>query len=320
MASAHELLVLNRDDLEGLALTWEDVIDVLEDAFAQKARGLVQNPPKPKVVPREDAFVNAMPAYLGGSDALGIKWVSGHEQNHAKGLPYIFGSLLMNDADTGRPLALVDGGWITEMRTPGVSGVTLRHVPGRVTRVGIVGCGVQGRRHLEVTLAVHPEVEEIVAFDHRQEHAESLFALAGGRRTTFVTSPEAALQGVDLAVTCITRPLDPKVTADDAADDALLLPVDYDDAMAAPAFSAASTYVVDDREQYAAVAARGHYFQGLPDPVAELADVVVGAVSVPERGRRMVLNMGIAMDDVALGQLVLTRAAERGAGTRVRFP
>ncbi len=320
MTSPGELLVLNRADLERLELTWDEIIDVLDDAFLQKSRGQVQNPPKPKVVPRDDAFVNAMPAYLAGSDALGIKWVSGHEGNHTRGLPYIFGSLLMTDAETGRPQALVDGGWVTEMRTPGVSGVTMRHVPGPVRRVGIVGCGVQGRRHLEVTLAVHPEVEEVLAFDHRQVHAEQVFALAGDRHTTFVETPAGALEGVDVAITCITRPLDPKTDASGTADDALLLPVDYDDAMAAAAFSDAAIFVVDDHDQYAAVAARGHYFQGLPAPAAELADVVSGGVEVPRQGRRTFLNMGIAMDDVALGQLVLARAEERGIGQRVAFP
>ena len=67
------MLVLNRADLEGLGLTWAEIIDVLEDAFQQKAKGLVQNPPKPKVSSREDAFIHAMPAYLGGSDRIGLK-------------------------------------------------------------------------------------------------------------------------------------------------------------------------------------------------------------------------------------------------------
>ena len=320
MTSPNQLLVLNRSDLEGLELTWAEIIDVLDDAFTQKARGQVQNPPKPKVVPRPDAFVNAMPAYLGGSDGLGIKWVSGHEQNPGRGLPYIFGSLLMNDADTGRPLALIDGGWITEMRTPGVSGVTMRHVPGAPTRVGIVGCGVQGRRHLEATLAVHPEVEEIVAYDHRHENAQAVFELAADRRTTFVNSPQEALEGVDIAITCITRALEPKVDAANTHENALLLPVDYDDAMGVAAFAGAGVFVVDDHEQYAAVAARGHYFQGLPQPHTELAEVVIGGVAVPEHGRRMFLNLGIAMDDIALGQLVLERAQERQVGQRVQFP
>ena len=320
MTSPGEFLVLNRADLERLELTWDEIIDVLDDAFVQKSRGQVQNPPKPKVVPREDAFVNAMPAYLGGSDALGIKWVSGHEGNHARGLPYIFGSLLMTDAETGRPTALIDGGWVTEMRTPGVSGVTMRHVPGPVRRIGIVGCGVQGRRHLEVALAVHPEVEEVLAYDHKREHAEQVFAIAGDRRTTFVEEPDAALDGVDVAMTCVAGRWTRKTDASGTADDALLLPIDYDDAMAAAAFSEAAVFVVDDHDQYAAVAARGHYFQGLPPPAAELAGVVAGHVDVPHHGRRMFLNMGIAIDDVALGQLVQARAQERGIGQRVAFP
>ena len=94
----------------------------------------MQNPPKPAVRPREDAFINAMPAYLGGSDRVGIKWVSGFEQSRAKGLPYIYGVFVLTDAETGRPLALIDGGWITEMRTAGVSGVVMRHVPDEASR------------------------------------------------------------------------------------------------------------------------------------------------------------------------------------------
>ena len=82
--AADEMLVLGRDELQSLGLTWTDVVDVLEDAFRQKAAGLVQNPPKPAVRPRKDAFINAMPAYLGRSDRVGIKWVAGFEQNRAK--------------------------------------------------------------------------------------------------------------------------------------------------------------------------------------------------------------------------------------------
>ncbi|HPV91319.1 MAG TPA: hypothetical protein PLI84_13410, partial [Ornithinibacter sp.] len=77
MTTTNELLILNRRDLEGLALTWPEIVDVIEDAFRQKAQGLVTNPPKPKVTSRDDAFIHAMPAYLGGSDRIGLKWVSG---------------------------------------------------------------------------------------------------------------------------------------------------------------------------------------------------------------------------------------------------
>jgi ornithine cyclodeaminase/alanine dehydrogenase-like protein (mu-crystallin family) len=315
----NRMLVLNRADLEGLQLGWSEIVDVLDDAFAQKARGLVQNPPKPKVTSREDAFIHAMPAYLGGSDRIGCKWVAGYEQNAAKGLPYIYGVMIMNDPETGRPLALLDGGWITEMRTPGVSGVTMRHVPGDFRHLAIVGCGLQGMRHLEVALQVHPGLTHVTAFDRGQTKGRALLAAAGDRVTRLASSPADAVAGADLVVTTITVPLDPKIDCANTDPDALLLPVDYDDAMAQKAFADAVVYCVDDPGQYQSVAG-SMYFFGLPRPDTDLAAVVAGGFRVPETGRRMFLNMGIAMDDVALSALVLDRAAETGAGRYIDFP
>jgi len=316
VSAPDELLVLGRQELAGLGITWVDVVDVLDDAFAQKARGLVQNPPKPAIRPRPDAFINAMPAYLGGSDRAGIKWVAGYEQNRSKGLPYIFGVFLLTDADTGRPLALMDGGWITEMRTAGASGVVLRNVPTQVRTVAIVGAGVQGRRHLELILELHPEVEEVRAFDAVPAASEKLVGIAAGRRGIVASSAEDAVAGADLVVTAVTVTLDPRLSCDEAHDDALLLPVDYDDAMDPSAANAASLYVVDDLAQYASV----EHFDGFREPDGELADVVAGSLKVPESGRRMFLNMGIAMDDVALGALCYDRALERGVGRTITFP
>lgn len=315
----NQMLVLNRADLESLGLTWAEIIDVLDDAFVQKAPGLVQNPPKPKVTSRDDAFIHAMPAYLGGSDRLGIKWVAGYEQNHAKGLPYIYGAVIMNDAETGRPIALLDGGWITEMRTPGVSGVTMRHVPGDPKHLAIVGGGVQGRRHLEVALQVHAGLTHVTAYDYVDGVAQQLLDNAGDRVTTVAETPIDAVAGADLVITTITVPLEPKLDCAYTDPNALLLPVDYDDAMAPAAFHDAVVYCVDDLGQYGSVA-ESLYFFGLPKPDTHLAEVVAGKYNVPVTGRRMFLNMGIAMDDVALGSLALDRATATGAGRYIEFP
>jgi ornithine cyclodeaminase/alanine dehydrogenase-like protein (mu-crystallin family) len=317
--SENQMLVLNRADLEGLGLNWTEIIDVLEDAFQQKAKGLVQNPPKPKVSSREDAFIHAMPAYLGGSDRIGLKWVAGYEQNNDKGLPYIYGVMIMNDAETGRPVALLDGGWITEMRTPGVSGVTMRHVPGNPTHLAIVGCGLQGHRHLEVALEVHPGLTHVTAYDRNGGRVRELLNLAGDRATRVATSPTDAVAGADLVITTITVPLDPKLDCSNTDPNALLLPVDYDDALAQAAFDEAVVYCVDDLGQYGSVADTVYFF-GLPKPDTHLAAVVADEYEVPATGRRMFLNMGIAMDDVALSSLVLDRAQAAGAGRYIDFP
>lgn len=312
------LLVLNRADLVSLGLTWAEIIDVLDDAFAQKARGLVQNPPKPMVVPRSDAFINAMPAYLGGSDRAGLKWVAGFAQNHAKGLPYIYGVLIMSDAETGRPTALIDGGWVTEMRTPGVSGVTMRRVGGDPRTLAVIGCGVQGRRHLEVALECYPGIGAVRAYDYLDGMAQRFLEGAGDRHTVVASSPTDAVEGAGLVITCVTVRLDPVLHCANSDPDALLLPVDYDDAIGVEAINASSVFSVDDLGQYASVLDK--YFAGYRDPDTHLAAVVAGEVAVPATGRRVFLNMGIAMDDVALGALVYDRALAAGAGRFVDFP
>lgn len=313
------MLVLTRRDLETLGVTWSEIVSVLEDAFRQKAAGLVQNPPKPAVRPRPDAFMNAMPAYLGGSDRAGIKWVAGYEGNREKGLPYIQGVFLLSDAETGRPIALIDGGWITEMRTAGVSGVVLRHVTSAERRLAIVGCGAQGRRHLELILAERPAVEEIRAFDRSEIAAAALLEGAGGRRALQASSAREALDGADLIVTAVTVELpDEDRTMAGVDPDAVLLPLDYSDAIGPSVANDATLYAVDDLDQYLSVAEQ--HFVGFRSPDAELAPVVVGEVAVPDTGRRVFMNLGIAMDDVALGALVYERARDRGAGATIAFP
>lgn len=320
MTQGDTLLVLNRSDLVGLDLSWDEIIDVLTDAYAQKAAGQVQNPPKPKVLSREESFFNAMPAYLGGSDRVGIKWVSGFETNKELGLPYIYGSMILNDAATGRPLALLDGGWLTEVRTPGVSGVSMRLFDRTPRRLAVLGAGVQGRGHLGVALAVHPGIEEVAVFDRSAESSARMLEGAGGRHTRVADSAGDAVAGADLVITCLTRRMEPQLDCAGAAPDAFLLPVDYDDAIGAGAINTASFYAVDDLDQYRTVRSRGSYFQDLVDPQHELAEVVSGAVRPPTQGRRVYLNMGIAMADVALAGLCLDRALERGAGATVVFP
>ena len=314
-----EILILGRSDLEALEIGWRAVVDVLEDAFRSKAAGLVQNPPKPAIHPRPGSFINAMPAYIGGSDRAGLKWVAGYESNRAIGLPYIYGVFLLTDAATGRPLAMMDGGWITEIRTAGVSGVALRQLARPVSTLAFVGCGVQGRRNLSAILDGHPEITEVRAYDRVPAATSALLALAGDRRTAAAVTPEAALVGADVVVTAVTVPMgDGRLTGAGTAANAVFLPLDYDDALAPSVAHEAALYTVDDLGQYRSTFHEN--FAGFPEPHGELGDIVAGTLSVPDDARSVLMHLGIAMDDVALGGLAYDRAIERGIGQRVAFP
>ena len=146
----HRMLYLSRADVEAVGVPMPEIIDALDEAFRQHGEGKVEMPPKPGVHSRPDAFIHAMPCYIPGAEAIGVKWVAGYPDNPQRGLPYISGLLVLNDADTGLPLAVMDCTWITAKRTGAATALAARYLarPDSQT-VGILGCGVQGRSNLE---------------------------------------------------------------------------------------------------------------------------------------------------------------------------
>src|SRR5215208_658583 len=78
---------LSRSDVEAVGLSGIEVIEILEGAFRAKRAGDVEMPPKIGVHPRDDAFIHAMPAYLSGSDAVGLKWVAGYPATSRSAFP-----------------------------------------------------------------------------------------------------------------------------------------------------------------------------------------------------------------------------------------
>ena len=87
-----------------------------------------------------------MPAYVQEPEVAGLKWVSGYPPNPAKGLPYITGLLVLNDPETGVPLAVMDCAWITAMRTGASAGISAKYLARADSEVAaMVGCGVQAR-------------------------------------------------------------------------------------------------------------------------------------------------------------------------------
>ena len=119
-----EILYLSQADVARVGPSMAEIIDALEVAFREKGLGRTEMPPKPGIHPGEgDNFIHAMPAYIPALRSAGLKWVSGYPGNADRGLPYIAGLLILNDVDTGLPLAVMDCVWITAMRTGAASAV-----------------------------------------------------------------------------------------------------------------------------------------------------------------------------------------------------
>ncbi len=136
------LLYLARDEVASLLPPIPEQLDLVEETYRSLAAGRIELPPKPGVHPRKDSFIHAMPAYLAREDVVALKWIAGYPGNKARGLPYISGLIVLNDAETGLPVAVMDGAEITAARTAAASGVCVRRWAPEGWRVAaIVGCG-----------------------------------------------------------------------------------------------------------------------------------------------------------------------------------
>lgn len=142
-------------------------LDLVAMTYLAAARGRVELPPKPGLHPREDSFLNAMPAYLADRDVVALKWVASYPRNGERGLPAVSGLIVVNDPENGAPEVVMDAGEITRVRTAVARGVAVRHLAHpQWRRVAILGYGTQGRVHAEVVRHLNPGAE-VVAWGPR---------------------------------------------------------------------------------------------------------------------------------------------------------
>jgi alanine dehydrogenase len=317
----HRILYLSREAVRTIGLEPQAVIAALERMFREKAAGRVEMPPKPGVHPRPDAFIHAMPAYIPALESAGMKWVSGYPQNKARRLPYISGLLVLNDPDTGLPLAVMDCTWITAVRTGAASALAARYLarPASET-VGILGCGVQGRSHVAALREVVP-VRRVLAYDTDPQAARAFAADIAGKfdvDTVIVANPRDAVSGSDIVVTAgpILKVPHATILRGWLGRGAFASLVDYDSYWHPEAFAEVDKFCTDDVPQLEYYRARG-YFQHVPPIYADLGELVTelkpGRESEAER--TMACNLGIALDDMATAPLVYRLALERGTGT-----
>jgi ornithine cyclodeaminase/alanine dehydrogenase-like protein (mu-crystallin family) len=319
--SGQKLLYLSRADVESVGVTMKEIIDALEIAFHQHGEGRVEMPPKPGVHPRPDAFIHAMPAYIPALHSVGIKWVSGYPENPKRGLPYITGLMILNDDDTGIPLAVMDCTWITGMRTGAATAVAAKYLARPESEsVGILGCGVQGRTNLEALTVLFP-IKRVVAYDVSAEAAERYareMRERFGVQVTIAQAPREAVSGMDIVVTAgpILRQPHATIKAGWLSEGAFASLVDFDSYWDGAAMREASKFCTDDIPQLEHYRSIG-YFQNIPPIYASIGELVTGNKRGREnaRERTMTANLGLAMDDMATAPIVFKRAVERGIGT-----
>jgi ornithine cyclodeaminase/alanine dehydrogenase len=319
--AGHELLYLSRADVEAAGVDMATVIALVEQGFREKAAGHVEMPPKPGLHPQPEAFIHAMPAFISGMRVAGVKWVGGNPANAARGLPYISGLIVLNDVETCLPYAVMDCTWVTGYRTGAATAVAAKYLARRDSRtVGVLACGLQGRTNL-LALANVFGLTKAYAYDVNAGVRDRFVAeMSESLRLEIVpvNEPRAAVVHSDIVVTSgplLKHPV-PTIPAGWLAPGAFASAVDFDSYWKPDALAQFDRLATDDHAQFQYYRKVG-YFRQTPDPYADLGELVGGLKPGRQRPdeRTMAMNLGLALEDVAVAPEVYRRARARGLGT-----
>lgn len=319
--SSRKILYLSRPAIENLGLDGSEVVAPLRSAFEEmRTDPRTEMPPKPGLHPRQDMMLHASLAYLPKADIAGMKWLSGYPHNpRLHGLPYFSGIYVLNDAENGLPLAIIEATWITETRTAVASALTLMAARPELQSwtVAILGVGAQGRRHAEVLNKVLPGVCSLRLYDADYDRAANVAAslpVAVACRTA-----DEAMMGADGVVSATPTTVPPRHEWDGAAldDGTAVVALDFDSAWDPAIFERVRLYVVDNLVQYLYFKRERGTFPGYPDAADELTDLLADRIQRPKGGLIFCNNLGVGIEDVVMAKVIYDRARQVGAGVEL---
>ena len=284
-------------------LSWETLIPAMETALAEFSQGRVLQPVRQMLTIEEDKrYLGIMPAVA--REAMGLKLVSFYPGNAGSEIPTHMAMILLFRAETGEPLAVMDGRLITEMRTAAVSAAATKYLMPPESRVlALLGSGVQANAHLEALSHLHP-YDEIRVWSRTPEHAARFAATHGAT----ATSLETAVRGADVIVTA-TNALEPILRGE------WLKPGAHVNAVGSPRpnwrelddRAMRNTLIVDSRE--AVLKESGDVILSGAPIYAEIGEIFAGLKPAPAPAATTIFkSVGLAIEDVATARLVYDAA------------
>ena len=330
--TAPTLRYLSRSDIAALGGDRSDLyMEAIEQGLRLHAAGEFVQPLKPYLRnPRTRHIADriiAMPAWIGGEAPIsGLKWIgSKHDNPSARGMERASAVMVLNDAETNFPVAVMEAGLISAMRTAAVTGVAARHLArAGFADASLVGCGPIGERQARMLAEQFSHLKSLRLFDLRRGAAEDLSARLRDRhshlRITIADTAEAAVRDASVVITCTVTDT-PYLPFSWLSRGTFLANVSIMD-VESEIFLKADKVVVDDWEQsnrekkvINLLVESGRFSREALH--AELGEIVVGRRPGRENDDEIILlnPMGMAIDDVACAAAILSRAEAAGVGT-----
>ena len=200
------------------ALSYEEMMAAVEEAFLLFAQGQCAMADRSALTQGRTTLAT-MPCFAGGYAAT--KLIASSPDNARRGLPSLYGTVLLSQGDTGQPVALLEGNTLTALRTGAIGGLAARHLaPEGAASAGLVGCGVQGLHQLVFLCQVRP-IHTVYLYNHGSKDlgpfCRQLEAMAAPKTFTIelCPDPDTLLTKSDIVVTA--TPATAPLFADDPA-------------------------------------------------------------------------------------------------------
>jgi alanine dehydrogenase len=203
-------LYLTQDEVKEV-LDMKSTLEAVEDGFREMGNKNIEMPPR-VYLHFDKGVLIAMPAYMPGLNAAGTKLVTVHPGNKKEyGLPAVIARIVLNNPENGIPLAIMDGTYITALRTGAAGATGIKYLSRENSKlVGLCGAGVQGRSQVMGLLEVRPNIEKIKVYDIIPEAKEAFVNEMNetytGVEFVGVNGPREAAIDSDIVITCTPSP------------------------------------------------------------------------------------------------------------------
>lgn len=319
MTETGDFLYLTEETLEGLGITTEEAVAAIERLIEGHAQAKVWYAPKAVVQP-DARYMMATLAAADDPPVLAVKALLLNPRNTARGLKQINALVTLLDSNTGLPLAVIDGNWVTAVRTAALSAVAAKRLAmPNSTVAAFIGCGVQAESHLKAFAALFP-LRELRAFGRGRANIDALCKTGQDLGLTSIASPTArdAVEGADIVISTVTLAADiePFVDASWLKPGAFAAITDFLVPWVPDSIGRFERIIIDDEEQEASMESP----LVEPDLVAgDLSGLVLGQVAGrgDDAERTAFIFRAHPLGDLALAALAYQKAVKQSLGTPI---
>ncbi len=318
---ALDILFLNDADITALGIPPGEVTAAVRTAFAASASGQAVTGHQLEVVVDASLDFKAKGAVLKAQGLAAVKWFGFAGDNAERGLPNFIPVIVLNALPTGVPVAIMDGHWISGVRTAAISAVAAGVLARPDTAsVGFIAGGLQAQAHLAALRAQFP-IKRIAVYSRRGESAQRLaaHARAAGIEATVCSEPRDAVRGHGIVITSVPRMTEHAHFLDVAWAEpgAFVSMVDAGRSWQKATLAGFGLILTDYRDPATRRSTEKLNFDGTFD--IDLCDLVGGSnrPAVAADARRGLIFGGSGLADAAVAALVYARAQAAGAGRRL---